>query len=199
VVEAIGLWLKSLDDVIVLTSAPAFPEEAANVLVPNWVRECALRLQGTLFAPVSTALPEAEFTPYRAGYAIGLIKWGAARLKEGPPEILANGLQRLKLSTKAKRKIGRLLEDFYIREGIITRNEYRRSQFIPHDGRRYSRRIDRLPVAEAAEYYRGLSDGMGGIGSGAPGDKSNDASVIYWILATWWRIVVRLKNVTQLA
>lgn len=195
--QVVELWLASLHDTLALIHPGSSPEVSAQTDIPEWLRKCATHLEGTMFAPVSKALPEEIFTPYRAGYAIGLIKWGVGSLQDTRKKLITEGIEG-RLSHRGKRMIGKMLEVFYLKEGFITRNEYRRSQFIPHDARRYASQADDLPAKDASEYYRGLSDGLKGIGAGVPGDRSNEATAIHWVLAMWWRLIARFESVTQL-
>src|SRR5271167_261997 len=75
------LWLESLSDMLRLSLRQVDAGEARRVEAPGWVRACSLTLEGTLFAPTNAALSECVFTPYRVGYALGLMRWGTEEME----------------------------------------------------------------------------------------------------------------------
>jgi len=197
-IEAVDLWLDSLQDSIALSNDAMWHESTALPDIPSWVREANIKLDRTLFAPVTTTFDELKLTPYRAGYAMGLLRWSMKSLQPDIPPALNTILKRARISTRTRRKIGKRFEVFLLKGGFITRAELRRSQFIPARALRYEANATKLPLHELAEFHDGMAAGLRGVGPKSPGDKSDPATEIHQILVTWWRLVVRLKSVTEL-
>lgn len=197
--DAVIAWIKqhfdSVADVLEITTDAMWDERTANKNLPRWVRTVGLRLKDTLFAPVSGALGEVNFTPYRTGYAVGVMEWGAARLREVAKTPVKGGK---KLSPRANRKISKIVESFFLRGGEMTRAELNRSEFIPPDFKAHVRKVQRESVINASDFHRGLSDGLRGVGPDAPEDRSDLATDIYVMMAFFWRDVEKFHSVTQL-
>jgi hypothetical protein len=104
---------------------------------------------------------------------------------------------RFRLSAGANRKIGKISEDFFLRGGLMTRLELRRSQFFPPDFKAYLRKLERESCAKASEYHRGLADGLNGVGKDSPKDQSDNATEIYFLTAMFWRTVAKFSSVTE--
>ena len=115
-----------------------------------------------------------------------------------PPAKLKEMLRQMRISTRARRKMGKLVETFFIGGGFITRAELQRSRFIPRKLKNYRAGLERGPARDAEQFHRGMADGLRGIGHGVPGDRSNLATDIHLALAMWWRVVVRFDSITAL-
>lgn len=197
-IEALKLWLASLEDMILLGLRVTDPEVAAKVDVPDWVRECSRRLESTLFAAINEKFAEAVFTPYRIGYALGLMRWGSETFNEpAKPEIIRL-VKKRRMSALAKRTAGKLIQSFVIKHDLHPLVNRSKSNFIPPDFRARMRKLDTSGGADSAEYHRGLSDGLRGIGQGAPGEKETLATDLYLTMLMWWRFVARFHSVTEL-
>jgi len=196
-VEAVRAWLDSWFETLCVIYEP-LGNTGQRPEIPDWVRNCGLRLRSTLFFPVTSVLSSVVFTPYHAGYSIGIMRWGLKGFEAMPPAGLSQTAKKLRLSAGAKRKIGKLLEVFFLRTGCITRAELSQSRFIPSNARKYHNQADRLPPSQATEYYRGLADGLRGIGPGSSEDKSTAATPTLLILGMWWRRVQQFRSVTEL-
>jgi hypothetical protein len=196
-VDALRLSLDSLADMINLTLNSMGDGTISIPQVPEWVQLCSSRLKGTLFNPIAARLSESGFSPYRAGYSLGIMRWGVGSMQRPKHEfnVLA---KKQKFSAATKRKMGKMFEDFFVQSGFLTRAEIRKSKFIPSEARRYESKATGLAPLEASEYHRGYADGLRGIGEGAPGDRSDLATNIHLILVIWWRFVVKFKSVTEL-
>jgi len=197
-VKAVSLWLDSLQDMIALSNDALWDETTAAPDIPEWVRAANGRLDKTLFAPITNTLDELKLTPYRAGYAMGLVKWGMKSLQPEIPPELNSVLRRVRISSRAKRRIGKLFESFLLTGGFITRAELSRSLFIPTRAIKYEAHLQKRPLNELADFHDGMAAGLRGVGKNAPGDKSGLSTEIHLILVMWWRLVVHLKSVTEL-
>lgn len=174
------------------------PEEAAKADVPEWVRQCSLRLENTLFAAVNENFAEAVFTPYRIGYALGLMRWGSEKMNEPAKPEVVRLLRKRRMSPRARRAAGKLIQAFVIKHDLHPLINRKESKFIPPNFRARLRKLDKFGGADSAEYHRGLSDGLRGIGQGAPGEKATLATDLYLTLLMWWRFVARFQSVTEL-
>lgn len=198
VVEGLGQWLDSLHVMLTLSVRRFEPEKAADLDIPDWVRKCSLRLEDTIFGHVNATLSEVVFTPYRMGYAIGLMRWGDDALKKPLNPALKRLSKRARLSARAKRKINKLLYDFAVTHDLYPWLGKPVSKFIPIEHREKVRRLDKMAGESSAEYHHGLADGLRGLGEKSPHDKSTLATDVHLALLMWWRIVSRFRSVTEL-
>jgi hypothetical protein len=196
-IEAVSKWIDGWSDLLELTTDLTWGERTTPDDLPSWVRKVASKLAGTLFAPVTTALDELEFSPYRVGYAMGIMQWGNSEMSAKPSPELEKILRRVKISPRAKRKVSKLFEQFFLRAGL-TPAELRRSRFIPPDFKSYLAKVERGTLKDVREFHRGMVDGLEGVGKGVSRDQSNLATDIYLALAMWWRIVISYTSVTEL-
>lgn len=183
---------------ILLSLRNTEPEEAVKADVPDWVRACSLKLETTLFAQVTENFAETVFTPYRVGYALGLMRWGSHQATEPPKPEVVRLLKKRRLSPLARKATGKLIEAFAIKHDLHPLINRKESKYIPPNFRARMRKLDNYGGADSAEYHRGLSDGLRGIGQGAPGEKTTLATDLYLTLIMWWRVVVRFQSVTEL-
>lgn len=196
IVDAAELWLTSLGDLIEISNRDMWGDDDPAPEVPVWVQRATLRLDNTLFAPVTSALDEPKLTPYRAGFAMGLIRWGEKKMQ--PDRRLLALARKQRLSPWARRRIGSLFESFLLRGGFISKAELSRSEFIPPKVYRYANQLERGPIANLAEFHRGYAEGLQGVGRQSPGDRSDDSTEVLLILGMWWRHVVRFNTITEL-
>lgn len=197
-IEGLGLWLESLHDMLTLSVRRYEPENAAKLEIPDWVRKCSDRIEETTFRHVNETLSEAVFTPYRVGYAIGLMRWGDASLKKPLNSAIKRLSKRTRLSNRAKRKVNKLLYDFAVAHDLYPWLGKPVSKFIPIQHREKVRRLDKTAGEGSAEYHHGLADGLRGLGEKSPHDKSTLATDVHFALLMWWRIVARFRSVTEL-
>lgn len=197
-IDAVQLWLTSWGEVTEMIAAQVGGGSTRKTNAPPWVQECAARLTNTIFHPALRALASPVYNGYNAGYAIGIMRWGATRLDEKPPKELVALSRQIRFSPRAKKILGRLIEDFFCKHGHMKRREFGQSKFIPAEAHRLHTRAGDLPAHEASEYYRGLSEGLRGVGRNIPGDRSNDATDIYLLMGMWWRRIDRLESITEL-
>ncbi len=181
-----------------LTTDALWNESTASPDIPAWVRVANARVDRTLFAPVTNTLDELKLTPFRTGAAMGMVKWSAMAIQSDVPPEVKRALKRIRISPRARRKAGKLFDVFLLKGGFVTKAELRQSRFIPTRAIRYEARLQHGPIEELAEYHRGMSLGLRGIGPDAPGDRSDLATEILCFLVMQWRLVVRLKSVTEL-
>lgn len=196
IVDAVELWLASLGDLIEISNHDVWGEDEPDPEIPPWVRKVTLRLDNTLFAPVTSALDELKLTPYRAGFAMGIVRWGAKKME--PDRRMRALARKHRFSPWARRRMGSLFESFLLRGGFISKAELSRSEFIPPKFHRYADQLERGPIANLAEFHRGYTDGLQGIGRESPRDRSDDSTELLFILGMWWRHVVRFKTITEL-
>lgn len=164
---------------------------------PPWVEVCARRLDGTLFAPVNAVLGEGMLTPYRLGYALGLTKWGSASIRMKAPPELKLAVKGIRLAKKARRELVRMCQDFFISVQILAKKNGRLQIYAQKEFKHAERISRKYTGRDESDFHRGLSDGLRGLGRGAPGDRSTDATDVYLLLVMWWRFVVRFASVTQ--
>jgi hypothetical protein len=194
-VEAFELFVDSVADWFDLEEAK---DGAPPPMVPNWVNRLHARLDATLYAPANASLASGEVTPYRAGYALGLVFWSKESLAvKSPPELRA-ARRGLRLSKAGRRAVRTKWNTLLLRAGIL---EKRGSRFIPglsQPIRRIEKMAEKYSAKESSEYHRGYSDGLRGLGQDAPGDRSTLATDIYFAMMIWWRYVARLNSVAEL-
>jgi len=164
--------------------------------IPAWVWAVSKRLDATLFAPITSTLDELKLTSHRAGFAMGLLRWsGEAMTPTKELQVLA---RKLKISTRARRRIGSLYTSFLLKNGFVTKAELAKSEFIPKKAFRLEEKLRRGPLSELKEFHRGFAEGLSGVGKDSPGDRSDTSTELLFILAMWWRLVVRFKSISQL-
>jgi hypothetical protein len=196
--ETIKMWLDSMRDWFAFASKDDDEVIVVDGLAPDWVRVCAKRIDGSLFAPVNAVLGEGKLTPYRLGYALGLMKWGSKSMHSKPPPEVKLAVKGIRLSRKARRQLVRMCEDFFISVQIAVRKKGR-LQFSGQPEMQYAERLAKKYTGlDESEFHRGLSDGLRGVGKDTPGDRSTNATDVYLMLVIWWRFIVRLPSVTQL-
>ncbi len=183
---------------IALSTDALWHESTARADIPDWVRNATSRLDKTLFAPMTMTLDVLKLTPYRAGYAMGMLQWSVKRMNTPLPKSPVPAIKKARLSSRAKRQIGKLFEAFLLEGGLITRAEFRQSKFIPSEAAKYVTKLEGRPLNELSEFHRGMAVGLHGMGPGSVEDKSNLATEILFFVAMFWRLVVRLKNVREL-
>lgn len=194
----IALWLDSLRSWFVLMAADRDQPIAVDEAAPAWVRTCASRLDRTLFAPTHAALGEPVLTPYRAGYCLGLMRWGDTWMNLKAPREVRDAVKKIRLSKKARRQLIRMWQDFLISLQILVRQNGRLRDAGQRELNRLVRLTKKYTGHDESEFHRGLSAGLQGIGPGVPGDRSNPATDVYLALVVWWRFVVRFASVTVL-
>lgn len=193
----IKLWLDSMRDWL------AFVSRDDELIVvdskaPLWVEVCAKRIDTTLLAPVTAVLGgDSTLTPYRLGYALGLMKWGNSRINSKVPPELKAAVRGIRLAKKARRKLVRMCEDFFISVQILVRRNGKLKDYA-HRELSHAKRLSRKYTGrDESDFHRGLSDGLRGVGRDVPGDRSTDATDVYLLLVMWWRFVVRFASVSQ--
>jgi hypothetical protein len=194
----IALWLDSLRGWFALMAAEGNEPIAVDAAAPDWVRICASRLDRTLFAPANVALDAPVLTPYRAGYCLGLMRWGTNQLNIKVPREVRDAVKKIRLSKKARRQVVRLWQDFLISVQILVRKNGRVQTACQRELNQLVRLTKKYTGPDEWEFHRGLSSGLRGFGNGAPGDRSNHATDVYLALVVWWRFVVRFASVTVL-
>ena len=193
----LSLWLDSTRDwYAVMWEEESFKPSPDT---PAWVRTCSARLDNTLFAPAKKALDQPVRTPFRAGYALGIIRWGTDRLiKVKIPREVREAAKKIRLSKKARKEFVRRWQAFLIDLQLFVRKNGRLQFAFRRELNWLKRTCDRYEGPDESEYHRGLADGLRGFGRGAPGDRSNLATDVYLFLVIWWRFVARFRSVTEL-
>lgn len=191
-------WLDCVYDLVCLTTDTMWNKSTADREIPSWVRRAAHRLANTQLFPATKALDELKLTPFRVGYAFGIMGWGEKRTICEFVAAEKKLTVKRKLSPKTKKNLMRVFENFFLRSGLMNRNELRRSEFIPRNLKNYISKLDRETTERIAEFHRGASDGYRGLGINAPNDRSNLASDVYLALVICWRGVARMESVTEL-
>jgi len=197
-IETIALWLDSMRDWLALQAADPDQPLPLDTAAPGWVKNCVARLDHTIFAPVQANLPEAVPTPYRVGYAFGLMKWGTGGLTGKIPREVRLAVKKIRLSKKARRQVVRLWQDFLISAQILTRKNGRLQPAYLREINLAARAAQKYTGPDESEFHRGVATGLRGLGRDVPGDRSTDATNIHLLLVLWWRFVVRFESVTQL-
>lgn len=166
--------------------------------VPPWVERLHARLESTYYAPANTVLGSGEFTPYRTGYALGLVVWGSEQMAvKLPPEVQAIH-KGLRLSRRGRKIVREKWTAFLLRAGFLERKGSRYILGVVQPMRRLKKMAEEYSAKESAEYHQGYADGLRGLGQGTPGDRSTLATDIYFALMIWWRFVPRLGSVAAL-
>lgn len=197
-IASVKVWLDGMGDLVNASTDAMWGENETAPEVPPWVRVVARRLDRTLFAPATAALDKLELTPYRAGFACGMLEWVQKRFERPIDPALRALNRKLRLSARAKRKLSKLVESFLIRAGFITKREIAQSRYIPRKIERYRDRVQRGPIHDLVEFRRGQADGIQGYGPGTPGDRTDLSTDILFLLGMFWRVVVRFRSVTDL-
>lgn len=189
-------WLKSLADAMSLSFDFLNDDSGSQPEVPDWVRAVNRRLDETLYSPVHDALDELKLTPYRLGYALGLIEWGSRQAEIKSDELLSVRLPRMRISTRLRRRLGNRFESFLVEVGF--HKPHSKSAYIPQKAKFCIRRIEIGPTEDASAFHQGKMDGLKGVGRGSLNDKTDQATDIYFLLVMSWRFVSRMQSVTEL-
>lgn len=192
------LWLDSMRDWFALILRDEDPVLVLSPDVPPWVLVCAQRLDRSIFAQPNAVLAVPGLSPYAAGYALGLMRWGAFSFKARAPREVRAAIKKIRLSKKARRRFVRMWQDFLIDVQILVRKHGRLRSNFARELRALARITGRYSGHDESEFHRGLSAGLHGLGPDSPGDRSNDATEVYLLLVIWWRFVVRFDSVTVL-
>jgi hypothetical protein len=197
-IENIKLCFDSMRDWFAIMTAGDDDPIAVDGIAPRWVHTCAARLEKSLLAPVNSVLSVHEVTPYRVGYSFGIMKWGANGMSVKPPPEVKQAFKKIRLAKKARHQAIRLWQDFLVSIQILTRKTGR----LQLAGRRelnvHARKAEKYSGDDERNFFRGLSNGLHGVGRNVPGDKSTDATQVYLQLVIFWRFVVRFPSVSQL-
>lgn len=181
----------------IVSSTEDYPVQAAGDS-PAWVHVAVARIDKSLFAPPNAILGDAVANPYRVGYALGLMKWGKASLDIKTPPEVRNAIKGVRLARRARKEMIRMCQDFLINVQIIAKRNGRLEIAGAREIKMANSLARKYSGRDESDFHRGLSDGLRGLGRGAPGDRSTDATDVYLLLVIWWRFVARLSSVTQL-
>lgn len=196
--EFLKMWLDSMHDWLAITTGEDEEWFVADPATPSWVYIAAGKLNKTIFASVNSVLGEAVISPYRVGYALGLMKWGNSSINMKVPPEVAKAARKIRLARKARREMNKMIQDFSIRVQILVRHKGRIRPGFHREIKMANSLAKKYSGREESDFHRGLADGLRGVGREAPGDRSTDATDIYLLLVIWWRFVARLSSVTAL-